>query len=412
MYGFSSCFGIIIQIFILTFLFYLTSKEEAYIVFNWFFCDKASILLNFLNLIILLLFFSIKISTRNYTLLALLWLDISLMFSRSRLIQLYIFFELRLIPIFLIIFNRGKQFERLKAGIYLFFFTLTSSLPLLIVSVYLLDHFKYFRETPTNLNSKIFILIFIAFIVKLPIFFVHMWLPKAHVEAPIYGSIVLASLILKLGGLGLIKVIFFSYKFWVRVSQIFISFFIAGAIIAALYCFFQPDLKILIAVSSVRHMTFLFCGLSTFYSESWSGGLIMIICHGFLSPAMFFIANSSYIRVNTRRIYFSKVQFSYYIPMIIFLIYIVNFCVPPSLNFFREILLSISLVTWSKIILFPLYIYIILSIFYSIYIFIFTSKHSGHLIRAKSLSLNEYVVLFFLISFSFFTPLITRKFMT
>lgn len=122
MYGFSSCFGIIIQIFILTFLFYLTSKEEAYIVFNWFFCDKASILLNFLNLIILLLFFSIKISTRNYTLLALLWLDISLMFSRSRLIQLYIFFELRLIPIFLIIFNRGKQFERLKAGIYLFFF--------------------------------------------------------------------------------------------------------------------------------------------------------------------------------------------------------------------------------------------------------------------------------------------------
>ena len=138
----------------------------------------------------------------------------------------------------------------------------------------------------------------------------------------------------------------------------------------------------------------------------------MIICHGFLSPAMFFIANSSYIRVNTRRVYFSKVQFSYYIPMIIFLIYIVNFCVPPSLNFFREILLSISLVTWSKIILFPLYIYIILSIFYSIYIFIFTSKHSGHLIRAKSLSLNEYVVLFFLISFSFFTPLITRKFMT
>lgn len=135
------------------------------------------------------------------------------MFSRSRLIQLYIFFELRLIPIFLIIFNRGKQFERLKAGIYLFFFTLTSSLPLLIVSVYLLDHFKYFRETPTSLNSKIFILIFIAFIVKLPIFFVHMWLPKAHVEAPIYGSIVLASLILKLGGLGLIKVIFFSYKF-------------------------------------------------------------------------------------------------------------------------------------------------------------------------------------------------------
>lgn len=381
-------------------------------MFNWFFCDKASILLNFLNLIILLLFFSIKISTRNYILLIFLWLDISLIFARSRLIQLYIFFELRLIPIFLIIFNRGKQFERLKAGIYLFFFTLTSSLPLLITAIYLLNNFKYFNESPINLNSKIFILIFLAFMVKLPIFFVHMWLPKAHVEAPIYGSIILASLILKLGGLGLIKVMYFSYKFWMRINKIFISFFISGAIIAALYCFFQPDLKILIAVSSVRHITFLFCGLSTFYSESWSGGLIIIICHGFLSPAIFFIANSSYTRVNTRRVYFSKVQFSYYMPIIIFVIYVVNFCVPPSLNFFREIFLSMSLVTWSKIMLFPLYVYIILRIFYSIYVFIFTSKHTGYLISSKSLSLNEYEVLTFLIFFSFFIPLITRKFMT
>jgi len=261
-----------------------------------------------------------------------------------------------------------------------------------------------------KVNSKIFILIFLAFMVKLPIFFVHIWLPKAHVEAPIYGSIILASLILKLGGLGLIKVIYFSYKFWIRINKIFISFFISGAIIAALYCFFQPDLKILIAVSSVSHITFLFCRLSTFFIESWSGGLMIIICHGFLSPAMFFMANSSYTRVSTRRVYFSKAQFSYYIPIIIFVIYVINFCVPPSLNFFREIFLSMSLVTWSKIILFPLYAYMILRILYSIYVFIFTSKHSGYLIRSKSLTLNEYEVLAFLIFFSFFTPLITRKF--
>lgn len=251
---------------------------------------------------------------------------------------------------------------------------------------------------------------FLAFIVKLPIFFVHIWLPKAHVEAPVYGSIVLASLMLKLGGLGLIKVMYFSFKFWIRINQIFVSLFIIGTIIAALYCFFQPDLKILIAVSSVSHMTFLFCGLSTFFLESWVGGLIIIICHGFLSPAIFYAANSYYVRVKTRRVYFSKAHFSYHMSTMIFVIYTINFCVPPSLNFFREIFLSISLISWSSVIICPIYAYIILRIFYSIYIFIFSSKHTGCVIRSRTLALREYRVLIFLIYFSFFSSLTINKF--
>nr|ATU74580.1 NADH dehydrogenase subunit 4 [Liposcelis bostrychophila]ATU74593.1 NADH dehydrogenase subunit 4 [Liposcelis bostrychophila]UNO31807.1 NADH dehydrogenase subunit 4 [Liposcelis bostrychophila] len=400
-----------IQILILTLFFYFFLKEEAYLIFNWFYCDKASLILNFLNLIILLAFFSMKISSRNYALLILLWLDMALMFTSSSLIQMYIFFELSLVPIFLVIFNSGKQYERLKAGIYLFFFTLTSSLPLLISSIFLLNYLKYFNESSIQLNSKIFLLMFLAFMVKLPIFFVHMWLPKAHVEAPVYGSMVLASLMLKLGGLGLMKVMYFSYKFWMKVNQIFISLFMIGAITAALYCFFQPDLKILIAVSSVSHMTFLFCGLSTFFYESWIGSLLMMACHGFLSPAMFYAANSFYVRVKTRSIYFSKPHFSFYMPMLIFMIYIINFCVPPSLNFFSEIFLSMSLISWSKPMIYSVYAYMILSMLYSIYVFIFSSKHTGHVINPSPLTLSEYKVLIFLVYFSFFSSLMINKFL-
>nr|UNO31823.1 NADH dehydrogenase subunit 4 [Liposcelis bostrychophila] len=400
-----------IQILILTLFFYFFPKEEAYLMFNWFFCDKASLLLNFLNLIILLVFFSMMISPRNYTLLIFLWLDMALMFTSSNLMQMYVFFELSLIPIFLIIFNSGKQYERLKAGIYLFFFTLTSSLPLLISSLFLLNNLKYFNESSIQLNSKIFLLMFLAFMVKLPIFFVHMWLPKAHVEAPVYGSMVLASLMLKLGGLGLMKVMYFSFKFWMSINQIFVSLFMIGTIIAALYCFFQPDLKILIAVSSVSHMTFLFCGLSTFFLESWVGGLMMMICHGFLSPAMFYAANSYYVRVKTRSVYFSKAHFSYHMSTMIFVIYTINFCVPPSLNFFSEIFLSMSLISWSSVMICPIYAYMILSMFYSIYIFIFSSKHTGCVISSSTLALSEYSVLMFLIYFSFFSSLTINKFM-
>nr|ATU74609.1 NADH dehydrogenase subunit 4 [Liposcelis bostrychophila] len=400
-----------IQILILTLFFYFFPKEEAYLMFNWFFCDKASLLLNFLNLIILLVFFSMMISPRNYTLLIFLWLDMTLMFTSSSLMQMYVFFELSLIPIFLIIFSSGKQYERLKAGIYLFFFTLTSSLPLLISSLFLLNNLKYFNESSIQLNSKIFLLMFLAFMVKLPIFFVHMWLPKAHVEAPVYGSMVLASLMLKLGGLGLMKVMYFSYKFWMSINQIFVSLFMIGTIIAALYCLLQPDLKILIAVSSVSHMTFLFCGLSTFFNESWVGGLMMMICHGFLSPAMFYAANSYYVRVKTRSIYFSKAHFSCHMPTMIFVIYVINFCVPPSLNFFSEIFLSMSLISWSSVMIYPIYAYMIFSMFYSVYIFIFSSKHTGCVISQSPLVLMEYSVLMFLVYFSFFSSLIINKFM-
>jgi len=381
-------------------------NNRNFLLFNSFFCDKISTLINLLNTIIIFSFFIININVRNYVLLVSLYLIIILIFYSSFLIQIYVFFELSLIPIFLIILNEGKQFERLKAGLYMFFFTLFSSLPLLIAILSLINSLSNFNENLSRINSWIYLVMYIAFIVKLPVFFIHIWLPKAHVEAPVSGSMILAGLILKLGGYGILKILYYTIKLIKRINIFFISIFSIGSILASLYCLFQSDLKILIAVSSVRHMTLFFYCLCTLLNESFTGGLLIIICHGILSPLMFYYANVYYTRTGRRRIYFSKSYFSYHLPIIIFIIYIINFCVPPSLNFFREILISIALVSWSNLILILIYINIIVRTLYSLYVFFFSSNHTGIIFRRQSLNIREWEIFNFLTPFLFFLPLL------
>jgi len=191
-----------------------------------------------------------------------------LTFSINNLFLFYFFFEAILIPIILIIFYWGYQPERIQAANYMLFYTLVGSLPLLVVILLFYTKFSLsivsFNYFLFDLNYFEQIFLVVAFLIKLPIFLFHLWLPKAHVEAPVAGSIMLAGVLLKLGGYGIYRVIVLFNRTFNNIVFLFISISIVGSFFIRGLCFRQADVKSLIAYSSVRHMGILIASIFSF----------------------------------------------------------------------------------------------------------------------------------------------------
>jgi len=215
-----------------------------------------------------------------------------------------------------------------------------------------------------------------AFLVKMPIFFVHLWLPKAHVEAPVAGSMILAGVLLKLGGYGLCRVIIRGPIVLVKFGNLMVRVGLVSILIVGVICCRLNDMKALVAYSSVAHMGLVVAGLYVGGVLGFRGALIMIIGHGLASSGLFRILNIYYERTGSRRFYVNK-GIILIIPALSFPIFMLcasNIGAPPSVNLLAELYLLGGLMGYRYIIIWLLPLGSFLGVVFTIFLFSY-SQH-------------------------------------
>lgn len=350
-------------------------------------CNYYSIWLIILSLWILRLIIICLDNIRISKILIFLVLLFSLLifFMSIDLILFYLIFEISLIPTFFLIIYWGINLERLNAAYYLLLYIIVISFPLLlyIFKIYLYGLTLKFRLILLiieiyEFNFWGYLIIYTAFFIKIPIYIVHIWLPKAHVEAPVYGSIILAGVLLKIGRYGLIRILEIFIKSRIKYNYLIFSIRIIGRILVGIVCLVQVDIKSLVAYSSVVHMNLILCGIMTLFNLGFLRGYIIIISHGLCSSGLFYIVNIYYSRTIRRLLVLNKGLIRKLSILILwwFLLCSVNFSFPFSMNFIREILILIVIVNWDNFIM----IYLVLICFfrraYSLYLFSYV-LHGG-----------------------------------
>ena len=230
-------------------------------------------------------------------------------FSALDIVLFYVFFEGGLIPMFLIIGVWGGA-RRVYASFKFFLYTLAGSVLMLlaIMAMYYqagtTDIVKLVTHGfPREMQTWLWLAFFASFAVKLPMWPVHTWLPDAHVEAPTAGSVILAAVLLKMGGYGFLR---FSLPMFPLASELFAPMMFFLSVVAIIYtslvALMQEDIKKLIAYSSVAHMGFVTLGIFTFSNEGVQAGVFQMISHGIVSGALFLCVGVVYDRMHTREI--------------------------------------------------------------------------------------------------------------
>jgi len=271
--------------------------------------------------------------------------------------------------------------------VYFLFYTMTSSLPLLVVILII-----YFREGALGLiNSVInergpeylsliellkFIALTRAFLVKMPLFFVHLWLPKAHVEAPVAGSMILAGVLLKLGGYGLCRVFFGASQVLVRARSFIVRLGLVSIIVVGFICCRLNDMKALVAYSSVAHMGLVVAGLYVGGVLGFNGSLAIMVGHGLASSGLFIILNVFYERTGRRRFFVNRGMMLVLptLRLLTFMLCASNIGAPPSVNLLSELYLLGGLIGFDWVMIYGLPLGSFIGVVFTVFLF----RYSQH----------------------------------
>nr|YP_009229287.1 NADH dehydrogenase subunit 4 [Allodiplogaster sudhausi]ALT06540.1 NADH dehydrogenase subunit 4 [Allodiplogaster sudhausi] len=289
-----------------------------------------------------------------------------LFFMSSNMMMLYMYFELSMFPILVMILGYGTQIEKINSSYYLLFYAALCSFPFLFV--YFNSSFlMVFCYYDFLVSWEMLFILSLSFMMKFPIYFLHLWLPKAHVEAPTTASMLLAGLLLKLGTIGFLRILggfnFMHSNIWMIISFL-------GMILSSFCCLFQSDSKSLAAYSSVTHMSFVLLSLVLVTMSSKMSSIMLMLAHGYTSTLMFYLIGEYYHTSGSRMIYFMNGFFgsSMLMGIIFSLVFLSNSGVPPSLSFLAEFIIITNSMNFSKYIFLVIFIYFVVSFYYSLFL--------------------------------------------
>lgn len=342
---------IILRVFLLK-RFFLTRESGFRSHYHRLLCDNIGLIFCVLSVLVVLVSAAATTRRRKRGITLNFYISLVrlvLLFSTNNLMTYFLLFELSLVPLYFLITFWRRQYERVLSNYYFVMFSVVTSFPLLLIiceamNERRLEYTSIITQMPSGYQvTRVWVMlrVLIAFIAKLPVYRLHSWLPKAHVDAPVRRSMVLAGILLKLRGYRVLRLVLrFSSS-----TSFLLVFRIWRYLVTAAICIRLVDYKVIVAYSSVSHISIAFSGLISYFIWRLSGSFYIIVGHRVVSPLIFYLGNLWYERVRTRGIRNIKGSKIWFRISVLFLFsFLFNIRFPPFMNFFAEVSLFYSVI--------------------------------------------------------------------